>query len=66
MVSSLMTTLDSQSRLEDYWLGQTAAGLTEGPEDLARRVEDVTWEQVHAAAQKVSPDTIYFLKGKEA
>ncbi len=66
VVSSLMTTLDSQSRLEDYWLGQTAAGLTEGPEDLARRVEDVTWEQVHAAAQKVSPDTIYFLKGKEA
>lgn len=65
VVSSLMTTLDSQSRLEDYWLGQAAAGLTEGPEELARRVEQVTWEQVHAAAQKVSLDTVYFLKGKE-
>lgn len=31
VVSTLMTTLDAQSRLEDYWLGQAAAGLTERP-----------------------------------
>ena len=65
VVSTLMTTLDSQGRLEDYWLGQAAAGLDEPPEELARRVERVTREQAAAAAQKLKLDTIYFLKGKE-
>ncbi len=66
VVSTLMTTLDAQSRLEDYWLGQAAAGLTESPEELARRVEAVTRAQVEAAARKAVLDTVYFLKGKEA
>ena len=65
VVSTLMTTLDAQSRLEDYWLGQAAAGLTEAPDELAGRVEAVTREQVTAAAQKLTLDTVYFLKGKE-
>ena len=39
VVSTLMTTLDAQSRLEDYWLGQAAAGLTEAPDELAQRVD---------------------------
>lgn len=65
IVSALQTTLDSQGRLEDYWLGQTAAGLTEGPEELAARVEKVTKEEVVAVANRVELDTIYFLKGKE-
>lgn len=65
VVSTLMTTLDAQGRLEDYWLGQAAAGLEEGPEALARRVEQVTRDQAAAAAQKLKLDTVYFLKGKE-
>ena len=65
VVSTLMTTLDAQSRLEDYWLGQSAAGLTEAPDELAERVEHTTREQVQAAAQKLTLDTVYFLKGKE-
>lgn len=64
VVSTLMTTLDGQGRLEDYWLGQAAAGLTESPEQLAKRVEDVTRDQVVAAAKRLTPDTIYFLKGR--
>ena len=35
------------------------------PEELARRVEQVTREQVVSAAQKLKLDTVYFLKGKE-
>lgn len=66
VVSALNTTLDAQGRLEDYWLGQAAAGLDEGPEALAARVERVTRQQVVEAAQALAPDTIYFLKGKEA
>ena len=65
VVSTLRTTLDSQGRLEDYWLGQSAAGLSEDPEALAQRVERVSREQVTAAAQKLALDTVYFLKGKE-
>jgi len=68
MISALRAVLDSQSQLEDFYLGQAAAGLDYGPEDLALLLEDVTKEQVVAAAQQVSLDTIYFLEGlkKEA
>ena len=65
IVSALQTTLDSQGRLEDYWLGQIAAGETEGPAELAGRVEAVTKEQVMKMARQVKLDTIYFLKGQE-
>lgn len=65
LMTAYMTALDSQSRQEDFWLGQSAAGLEECPEALAERIEGVTLEQVVAAAQKLELDTIYFLKGKE-
>ena len=66
MVSGYRSILDSQGRLEDFWLGQAAAGIDEGPEGLCARLEQVTREQAAAAAQKLSLDTVYFLKGKEA
>ena len=66
VMTALYTTLDSQSRQADFWLGQAAADLTQTPEELAAQVERVTAEQVAHAAQKVQLDTIYFLKGKEA
>lgn len=65
VMTALYTTLDSQSRLSDYWLGQAVAGLEESPEQLARRIEAVTVEQVAQAAGKLKLDTIYFLNGKE-
>lgn len=65
VVTALQTTLDSQSRMADYWLGQAVAGLEEGPEELARRVEQVCVEQVTQVAQRLQLDTIYFLNGKE-
>jgi len=65
IVSALQTTLDGQGRLEDYWLGQAVAGLKEDPEALAKRVEQVTLEDVVEIANQVKLDTIYFLKGKE-
>ena len=65
VVNALRTTLDSQSRLADYWLGQAAAGLTDGPEELAAAVERVTADRLALTARKLELDTIYFLKGKE-
>lgn len=66
LVGACMATLDDQSRQEEFWLGQAAAGLEESPEAFAARLEGVTREQVAAAAQRLELDTIYFLKGKEA
>ena len=58
-------TLDDQGRLEEFWLGQTAAGLETDIPQLVDQIRGVTREQVAAAAQKLELDTIYFLKGKE-
>lgn len=63
-ISATRTMLDSQSRLEDFWLGQ-AVLPGDGPEALIDRYESVTMEQVVAAAQRVTLHTVYFLKGKE-
>ena len=65
VVNALRTTLDAQGRMVDYWLGQAVSGLTEGPEALAEKIEQVTAEQLALTAQKLELDTIYFLKGKE-
>ena len=65
VVSTLRTTLDTQGRLEDYWLGQSAAGLTDGPDQVAQKVEAVTRAQAVEAAQDLTLDTVYFLKGRE-
>ena len=65
VVSSHLAALDDQARQEEFWLGQAAAGLDDTPEELAAQFENVTREQVMAAAQKLELDTIYFLKGKE-
>lgn len=57
---------DSQSKLENFWLGQIATGRSETPEDLAQEVRDVTPERIFEAMGTVTLDTVYFLTGKEA
>ena len=57
---------DSQGKLENFYLGQAATGQTETPEELAKRVRDVTPERIFRAMETVKLDTVYFLKGKEA
>lgn len=65
VITALQTIQDSQGRLEDFWLGQAVAGLTQGPEDLMAKLEQVTAEQVADIARRVTLDTVYFLKGQE-
>jgi len=65
LVSSLRTMEDSAGSLEDFVMGQAAAGLDETIPDLIAALQAVTPEQIQMAAQCVKPDTIYFLKGKE-
>ena len=65
MCSSLTSLSDSQGALENYYLGQTATGAEDTPEDLMAALRQVTPERIRAAAQSVTLDTVYFLHGKE-
>ncbi len=65
LIGGHLSTLDDQSRLEEFWLGQTAAGLDAGIEELTEQLKQVTKDQVSAAAQKLELDTVYFLRGLE-
>lgn len=64
--SSMKTLLDSQSRLEEFWLTQAVAGREETPEETGRLAEEVTAAQVASAASKIQLDSVYYLTGKEA
>lgn len=55
---------DSQSKLENFWLGQTATGRSDTPEQLAEEIRTVSPEQIFEAMKTVKLDTVYFLKGE--
>lgn len=65
MCSSLTSLSDSQGAMENYYLGQTATGVEETPEELMDALRQVTPERVQKAAQSCYLDTVFFLKGKE-
>lgn len=65
ILSSLRSFLDSPAQLDDFYCGMAIAGGMDIPE-IMDAVEKLTVEDVAAAAQKLSMDTIYFLKGEEA
>lgn len=66
LLSSLRTMEDSAGSLEDFVMGQAAVGSDETIPGLIAALSDVTPERIQEAARAVKPDTIYFLKGKEA
>lgn len=63
ILSSLRMAMDSPGRLDDFCLGQTILSLDGGMEQLMEAVSHVTKDQVVAAAEKLSLDTVYFLRG---
>lgn len=65
VAGSLRTTLDSQGKLEEYWLNRFVTGTTYTPEELAQAAEAVTLQQVVASAQSIQLDSIYTLRGEE-
>lgn len=64
--SELRAGMDSPGRLDDFYLGQIIAGQTGTMDDLSAQIAAVTREDVVAAAQALSLDTIFFLKGAPA
>ncbi len=65
LLNSYTTLGDSQARLENFYLGQLATASEQTPEDQAAELREATLEQVLAAMNTVSLDTVYFLKGNE-
>lgn len=63
LAGDLMAKSDSAGELEGFWMGQNILGLSYGPEELAALIEDVTAEDVAAAANSVLCDMVYFMKG---
>lgn len=65
MISNLRTTLDSQGRLEEYWLNRFVTGTSFAPEELESALAQVTLDQVIQTAQGVQLDSVYTLRNKE-
>ena len=54
---------DSRLAKEDYYLSQIIMGQEQSPEELISCIGAVTKEEIVAVMQKVTLDTVYFLKG---
>ena len=65
LASDLRALSDSAGQLEGFWLSQNLQGLEYGPDELAALVEDVTAEEVSAAARSLQCDMVYFMRGPE-
>ena len=61
--SSLLATKDSPGALEGYYATAALSGLPLTPDAYIEAVEAATMEQVIAAANTLTPHTVFFLKG---
>lgn len=65
VANSFRSMSDSLRGMEGWYLGQTFSKTVRTPEESALAVGGISREQVIKAAQSVSLDTVYRLKGKE-
>ncbi len=65
MKNSLYTVSDSLSGLEDWYMAQLMQSTARSLQEEAELMAKVTREDVMAAAQKVTLDTVYFLTGEK-
>ena len=65
LLNSLRAMDDSAGAMEDFVMGQAAAGTGETVPGLIADIQAVTPERIREAAGAVRPDTIYFLRGRE-
>ncbi len=63
LLSQLRATHDTPGAIEGYYATAALSGLSLTPEDYMRRVEQVTADDVAAAAKKIRLHTVYFLRG---
>ena len=63
IINSYRTLGDSARGLESWYLGRSLCGIENTPEDVIESVAKVTKEDIIAAANKATLDTVYFLNG---
>ena len=61
LLSDLRLLCDSPGRLDEFYTGRAAAGVSQSPAELAAALRAVTAEDVCAAARQVRPDAVYTL-----
>ncbi len=66
ILSSLRASLDAPGRMDEYMLGCALSGQELSVQELMEKVSQLTLAQVQQAAQSLSLDTVYFLKGESA
>lgn len=66
LLSDLCAAQDSPARLDEYSIGQAAAGRTDTMAEYAEKIRAVTMEQIVRAANRLTLDTVFYLKGAEA
>ena len=66
LLSGLRTVTDSPGALEGYYSTGHLSGFLLPPEQYRAAIEQVTMEQVVAAAQTIRLHTVYFLEGVQA
>ena len=66
LISGIKTAKDSPGQLDEFHLGQAITGRTDSLDDVMKKLEKVTLQDVVDAACRVTLDTVYFLKGVEA
>lgn len=65
LLSGYKASLDAPGRIDDFYLGQTLCDDTTTIEQRMQLLQDVTMQDVIAAANRIALDTVYFLKGAE-
>lgn len=65
IVNALRSLGDDIGCVEDYYLGQRVSGTQMSLDDYIDKISEVTADDVVRVAQKVKPEMVYFLTGKE-
>ena len=62
LLSDLRLLCDSPGRLDEFYTGRAAEGISQSPAELAAALCAVTAEDVCAPARRVRPDALYTLE----
>lgn len=63
LINAYTELTDSPAGLVSWYLTRSFAGRSDSPEDVVKKILSVTKDEVITAARRLSPDTVYFLKG---
>ena len=65
IINALRSLGDDIGYLEDYYLGQTVSGTSLSLEEYISQIKSVTVSDVVRVANRIQPELVYFLTGRE-